>query len=174
MLFDGEVETPSPIASTSTTKYFVLSTTLPAPTNCISSCDLPPSHVGHRIAFDFAAFNFPICAISQLEVVNHRATLQFQIAQRGKLLRAIRRLFFRGLRPALCALRVRSALQKITIRNATLIAVFMFLDSSAAACSDWPCRIRASVFAFSAARPLRIYAHVSDFPHPIIEDSSAK
>ena len=60
LLFDGEVDTPSPIASTRTTKYLLESKTFSGPINSSNSCEVPPNHVGQRIAFDLSAFSLLI------------------------------------------------------------------------------------------------------------------
>ena len=54
---DGEVDTPSLIASTRTTKYLLESKTFSGPINSSKSCEVPPNHVGQRIAFDLSAFS---------------------------------------------------------------------------------------------------------------------
>jgi len=59
ILFDGELEIPSPKASTRMTKYFEESASLPGPTHYASSFVVPPAQVGNSTAFDLAVFSSP-------------------------------------------------------------------------------------------------------------------
>jgi len=80
-LLEGDVETPSPIASATMTKYLACyPTTFPGPTNSNRSSLLPPSHVGQSTAFDFSAFICPACD-TRCEIHAPQFTLQFELAE---------------------------------------------------------------------------------------------
>jgi hypothetical protein len=59
VLFDGDDDTPLPIASTTTTNRFAGSTNFPGPIIAARSAVVPVNQVGHSTAFERLAFKVP-------------------------------------------------------------------------------------------------------------------